>query len=337
MKQTLNIASVYIGLIIGAGFASGREIYQYFCIPSQADYTGIILAATCFGLLAYIIMSLAKSQTASTFDGFIEETAPKLAPAIKAFMSAYMFCGFFVMLSASGTLFEETLSLPFGLGVFALAAVCFCVFSFDLKGIVAINNIMVPVMVIGMILLCVTSVLCGIPAFSFFDRLKSNPLACALCYVSYNTISAGAVLVPLARNAEKSSLKKAALVSSAVLWLLIFLVWLTLNTNFDIFHSVQMPLLDLAAFHGKLYQTLYSVVLFMALCTTAISHGFGILSKLSFKKSSDRILASAILCLCAMPFAKFGFSTLIAKLYSAFGFIGIFWTALVLLRYFRQR
>ena len=44
MKQGFNLAFVYIGLVIGAGFASGREIMEYFNFPSGTDHSGIILA-----------------------------------------------------------------------------------------------------------------------------------------------------------------------------------------------------------------------------------------------------------------------------------------------------
>lgn len=337
MKQTLNISFVYIGLCIGAGFASGREIFEYFNIPSQNNFSGIIFTAIGFSLLSYITMSLAKNFFATDFDTFIENTSPKLAPCIKIFMSVFMFCGFFVMLSAGGTLFENTLSLPFGAGVFLLAFVCFIVFAFDLKGLVMINTVMVPLMLIGMVVLCIFSIICGIPAFSFLDNIKNNFLISALCYVSYNTITAGAVLVPLSDAADNRTLLRAAILAGGVLGLLIFLVWTALNIYFDIIYLAEMPLLELAAFYGDSYKAIYAAVLFMALCTTAISHGFGILSKFHFKKSTDRIIVAALFCLVAMPFAKFGFSTLIAKLYSAFGFLGLFWTVILIYRYLRMR
>ena len=44
MKKALNISALYIGLVIGAGFASGREILEYFNLKNQRDLSGIILA-----------------------------------------------------------------------------------------------------------------------------------------------------------------------------------------------------------------------------------------------------------------------------------------------------
>lgn len=336
MKQALGIAFVYIGLVIGAGFASGREIFEYFNIPSRSNSLGIILATLCFSLLAYIIITLARKAGVSTFDEFLEDTASHAAPIIKIFMAAFMFCGYFVMLSASGTLFKNTLSLPFGLGVLSLSVLCFFVFVFDISGIVIVSTIMVPIMISGMAFLCIFASVCGLPAFSAFDDLKRNPLVSSLCYVSYNTITAGAVLVPLAKSATNRSLRSAAVLSGGVLGLLIFTVWFTLNIYYDAIFTAEMPLLELAAFHGNLFKIIYSLILFMALCTTAISHGFGLLSKFKFKSTTDRVIAAALFCLLAMPFAKLGFSVLISRLYAVFGFLGLFWTGLVIYRYLKK-
>lgn len=337
MKKALSISFVYIGLVIGAGFASGREIFEYFCLPSQTDVSGIVLASTAFGLLAFITTTLAKKLEVCSFDGFIDKVTPKFSVFVKFFMTAFMFCGFFIMLSAAGTLFKNTFPLPFGVGVFMLAALCFAVFSFDLSGLVAVNTVLVPFMIVGMILLCIITTVCGIPVFSYSAVIKHNFLVAALCYASYNTITAGAVLVPVAKDAPAKSLVISSVVSSAVLGMLIFLVWLTLNTRFGIAEESQMPLLEFATLHGNICELLYALVLFMALCTTAIAHGFGIISKFQFRKKSDRVITAALLCLFAMPFAFFGFSDLIANVYSAFGFLGLGWTAAVIYSFFRLK
>lgn len=338
MKKALKIAFVYIGLVIGAGFASGREIFEYFNLASRRDFTGIIFAAIGFCLIGCIIATLAKRFYVSSFDELIEAVAPHTALPIKLLMLAFMFCGFFTMLSASGAIFYNSFSLSPKIGIWALALLCFAVFSFDLKGIVAINSVMVPFMLIGILFLCISSILYGsAPAFSPLYKLRQSFIISALCYVSYNTVTAGSVLVPLAASNKQSELSLAALISGSVLGILIFLIWTVLNSYYDFAFSAEMPLLDLAALHGSLFKAVYAVVLFMALCTTAISHGFGIISKFHFSNTPQRVLTSALLCIVAVPFADFGFSKLVSLVYSSFGFIGLIWTAMLIHAYLKGK
>lgn len=333
MKQIINISAVFIGLVIGAGFASGREIFEYFSLPSTSDFTGIVIAAISFGAICYIIMHLAQKYQCCDFDSLLGLLSGRFAPFVKFFMFSYMFCGFFIMMSACGVLAEETFGVSPQYGIWLLALVCFCVFSFDIKGLVAFNTVLVPLMVAGMLFVCLSSLFQPLPAFALFGNIKTNPLISALCYVSYNTITAGAVLVPLSAAANKKQLLGASAISGGVLGLLIFIAWLTMNIFFDRLLLSEMPLLELAADKGNFTTYIYTLVLFMALCTTAVSQGFGILAKFRFTKTTHRIFAAAVLCLFAIPFAGFGFSSLVSKLYSAFGYAGLVWTGVVIWRY----
>ncbi len=337
MKKILSISSVFIGLVIGAGFASGREIFEYFNLPSRTDPTGIALATLGFGLICYITMALAQREGYSTFDEMITGLSGRLSPFFRILMSLFMFCGFFVMLSGCGVLAEENVGVSPQLGIWLLAALCFVVFSYNIKGLVIVNTLLVPLMTAGMIFLCLSSALTPLPTFGILGYIKSNPIGSALCYVSYNTITAGAVLIPLSVNTTKKEITSAAILSGAVLGVLIFLARTTMNLFFDSLTASEMPLLSLAELQGKSVKVLYSFVLFAALCTTAVSQGFGILSKFKFRSNSHRILSAAALCLFAIPFAGLGFSNLVAKLYFVFGLLGILWTALLLWKYLKSR
>ena len=71
MKMVLKTAAVYIGLVIGAGFASGREVMEYFNIISSVNPTGILAAAFLFMLTAYMIGAKASEENISTFKDYI--------------------------------------------------------------------------------------------------------------------------------------------------------------------------------------------------------------------------------------------------------------------------
>ena len=337
MKKILSLCAVFIGLVIGAGFASGREIFEYFTFPSKGLTSGIMTAGIFFGVLIYIIMNISLRTKAKSFEDFIRCVSPKFAPVIKAFMNIFMFCGFFIMLSASGTLFSATVNLPFWMGALSLSVLCFAILSFDLKGLVTANSVLVPLMALGMLALCLILNTQAVPTFSVMDNLRQSPTAMALCYVSYNTITAGGVIVPLAKDMNRRQMILSATISTLLLTILIFAVNLTLNNNFSLISTEEMPLLTLATRLGSVQSYLYAAVLFMALCTTALSYGFSLLQQLHTTSKKAQIFTAATLCAFALPFSFFGFSSLIANLYSLFGFLGLIWTALIFYRYIKSR
>lgn len=328
--RSLKTIFVYIGFIIGAGFASGREIMEYFNIPSGTNISGIIIASFLFALTAYLIMSKASREEIKTFDEYIDSVAGRAAKPVKYFMLIYMFCGLFTMFAGSGALLYSLGPMSRLFGAVVAAAVCFFVISFDLKGVEVLNTILVPIMIGGIIYVAVCGTIFGdTPAFgeSFQIGARGGVILSAVCYGAYNTVTAGAVLVPLSDGESHKSIGRRALAAGFVTGILIFLVWTAQRLNFDILWKSELPMLELAAMCGKTCKRVYTAVLFMAICTTAVSYGYGILSHFGgiIKSKFDRVTVAAVVCLAALPPAMYGFSNIVANLYSVFGYVGMAW------------
>ena len=83
MKQGIYLAFVYIGLVIGAGFASGREIMQYFNFPSNTYHGGIVLATFLLIAVCYIILNRCYNYGISTFNEYLSLVAGKAAATVQ--------------------------------------------------------------------------------------------------------------------------------------------------------------------------------------------------------------------------------------------------------------
>lgn len=334
MKKIIKTISVYIGFLIGAGFASGREILEYFNLKSNTNILGIIIASFLFIIISYVIMSKSSDDKIYDYSSYIESVSGKRAFFVKIFMMIYMFCGMFVMFAGSGALVYDVSSLSEIAGAVLMALICFIVMSFDLRGIVAINIILVPLMVCGILYVSFCVAIFGESlTFSQYNILGENAILSAICYSAYNTLTAGVVLVPLAVNMKKREICISSIISGFIIGLLIMVVWVVQGTNFGAIWESDLPMLELAALCSKTCKRVYTVVLFMSICTTAVSYGFGLMSYFSgkFKNTKDRVFFAAIICLAALPPALYGFSNLVAYLYSFFGYAGMIWMVWIII------
>lgn len=334
MKQGFSLAFVYIGLVIGAGFASGREIMEYFNIPSGTDHSGIILATFLFAAVSYLILRRAHLGGLDSCNDYLRAVAGRFAPAMRGFFFLYLFCGFFTMLSGCGALLFQSFMLPDIAGVLFLSGICFLVLSFDLKGIVALNSILVPCMVFGILYLCFSAAIFGTTQVFSSHGLSGGVLTSALCYVSYNTVSAPSVLVPLQKGISQKSIRIAALVGGFSLGLLILVIWSSQNLFFDALWESELPMLKLAAITGRTEKKIYTAVLLMSILTTAVSQGFGILQSFPLTSAKKRVQRAGVLCLIAIPFALIDFSVLVRYLYGFFGLAGLVWMVWIFVEYF---
>ncbi len=334
MKQGFSLAFVYIGLVIGAGFASGREIMEYFNIPSGTDHSGIVLATFLLVLICYLILRRAYLGNLNTCKDYLKAVAGRFAHHLGWFLFLYLFCGFFTMLSGCGALLSQSYMLPSFVGVFLLALVCFVILTFDLKGIIAANVILVPCMIFGIFYICLSAALFGTTQVFADHGLTKGILTSALCYVSYNTISAPSVLVPLGQGITPKGIKTASLAGGFFLGILILIIWASQNLFLDALWESEIPMLKLAAMTGQVQKKVYTAVLLMSILTTALSQGFGILQNFPQTSTKKRMRCAGALCLIALPFAMVDFSVLVRYLYGFFGVVGMAWMVWIFVEYF---
>ena len=58
MKNVIKVIMVIIGTLIGAGFASGREIYLFFLKYGKLGQIGIIVSGIFTSLIIYLVLKM---------------------------------------------------------------------------------------------------------------------------------------------------------------------------------------------------------------------------------------------------------------------------------------
>ena len=74
LSGILKVAGVYITTIIGAGFASGQEIVQFFSSYYEGGFYGIILAGILFAIIGYVVLDKVYSERIRGYDEFVFPT-----------------------------------------------------------------------------------------------------------------------------------------------------------------------------------------------------------------------------------------------------------------------
>ena len=95
----LNVALMFVGAIMGAGFASGREIWQFFGVFGKQGRIGILLIAVLFVISVFIISNTIKL---TTFDRREEIAIMKMVGATNGFIRwPFVYEGFMLGLTGA--------------------------------------------------------------------------------------------------------------------------------------------------------------------------------------------------------------------------------------------
>ncbi len=321
-RSLLNIASIYFGAVLGAGFASGGELLEFFGVFKNRGIIGVLVASALFSLLGKEILSKSFFLKEKTVQNYLETVFKKpLARFLSVVMTFFLAVTFCVMLSGSGAFFSQRFSLPIWVGVLLMDALCLLVFMFDLKGLSALSVAVTPLMFFGMIYVCLYGLFNESRA-AFLPAVNHDGLFLpyAFFYVGYNMLTAAAVLVPTSALADnEKTAGRGGVLGGIMLGCTALLCVLVLVGHESLWLS-PLPMLLLSAEAGEMAHILYSLVLFCAMLTTAVSAGFSLIADLSRIGGKG---AAVTVCLAALPLSFVPFSLLVRYLYPAFGILGL--------------
>src|SRR5690606_18062932 len=71
MNRSLKIASAFIGIVVGAGFASGQEILQYFTSFGYWGLAAVLVAGALFGYIGMILTRLGSRMNTKSHEDVI--------------------------------------------------------------------------------------------------------------------------------------------------------------------------------------------------------------------------------------------------------------------------
>ena len=305
-----------IGSFVGAGFASGTEINLFFNSYGFSGFLGIFLIGFLFAFLIYFILSLNTNNC--TYIEFINEKfSNRLLKKSVFFISiSFLLISFFIMVAGFNSYFIQTFNSPKLLGAFIIAIVCFFIFRKNFSVLLNINTILIPIIIFSIFF-----IFCKSSHTIVFPKINGstfNAFWACLSYFSYNSI----LLIPLLFELKKYKLSLREIIaisffSSVIILIMGLCIFLLLNEkNYSDF---ELPLLYLSSTINKFCEILYSIVIFVAIFTTAISSGRCFLDNISFK---NKTLINFLLCSISIFTSLFGFANLVKFLYPLFGILG---------------
>ena len=341
------IALVLVGTVIGAGFASGAEIMAYFTDYGEAGLWSMGLAGLLFFIGTYGTLKIAYEHGNTEYGAFTETIAGKWPGAVlDALVTFSMLLGYGVMLAGSGAIFLQQWNLPEMAGSLAMAGGTVLALRFGPRGIVAVNRVLTPILIAGIILLSIYSIVrassitetvgLALQPLSIFTAQPvenlHDALGSAVVYASYNMLGAGAVLVGLAGYVRsRREAAAAGCCAALILIALTFALGLATFLNYDTIVDIPIPALELLQNH-RFWQQLYVGVLLGAMYTTAVSDGFGFVNRIQAIWPISHGWICLIMTVVALLLSRFGFAELVAKGYRFFGYLGIGQMVLILVK-----
>ena len=327
MKNILKIVFVLIGAIIGAGFASGKEIYIFFFSHGVKGIVGIIISIALMGIVIYYSLNIIVKKQITTYKEFLnnifyQKKNSKLKEIVNIIINIFIIISFYIMIAGFGAYFEEQFSINKIIGSLILASICYIILRKNTEGLIIISQILVPFLIIFILIIGILNIL-NIDFSNLTNYItesnNTNWLVSAVLYSSYNSILLIPVLITLNNSIKKEKdIKYIAIFTTLIITILSILLFLIL-TKVDVnINNLEMPAVYVVSKMYPILKITYGLILLASILTTAISLGNSVIQN----RQKNKKVTNLILCITAVVISNFGFSNLVNSLYPLFGYLG---------------
>lgn len=323
-----------IGSIIGAGFASGQEIYIFFYSYGMKGIFGLVFCSFLMSYVIYKVLKIVKEKNINTYGDFLDTIFYKngtkkrylnLSYINNTIVNIFLLVTFYIMVAGFGAYFSQEFYINCDIGAIIIAILSFLIFLRNIKGLTRVNSIIVPLLIICIVFIGVKNI-SSIQITKLDLNFEVNNFSWiikAIIYSSYNLILLIPILVNLSsfiRN--RTSILLVSIISGFVFFILAICVFfLLINVNIP-FDSLEMPVVYAIKNSFYEFKLLYGLVILISIFTTATSIGLSFLKNVVKRKKYYPLFAG-IMCISGVVFSKFGFSNLVKILFSSFGFLGL--------------
>lgn len=332
--RAITYSGLYVGAVIGAGFASGQEVLQFF---SSYGMVGILSAVIIiFALMWYgtVFMELGYHLNTNNQRDILQYLCGRyFGTAFDYILLFFMFGFVAIMISGGGAAVEQYFGISSLYGRLLIAAAAFATVYFGFMSAANTLGIASPIMVVGILAIGIITIVLHADGLADVatnvEELQPATASAywwtsAILYMSYNIVTGVGTFSSIGKTERRLGVVRGAgLIGGAALGLSLLLVVVALLANLKDVVTYEVPFLQIAQQLGGVIGLLFAILLLMAIFTTAVSNLYGFCIRLG-DTGSTRYRA---ICIAATVLAFIAsivpFSRLIGLLYPLFGLLGL--------------
>lgn len=332
MKDILKIGSAFIGVIVGAGFASGQEVLQYFTSFGLMGTFSAIVSAALFAYCGMVLVWLGSKTQTNSHKSVIYNLSGRIVGTIIDYILILTLFGIgVVMVAGAGSNLQQQFGFPYFVGTLIMTLLVFFVGLFNTERVVGVISSLTPFLALFVIIVAVYSLFTMDRSFTTLNEVaKETPTTLpnwfisGINYASFN-IAVGASMAIVMGGAKKDP-KKAALgglVGGLGIGALIILIHFAIFSKIESVSTLDLPLLGIVNELSPILGFFMSIVIFGMIFSTAMGMFYGFVARfVETGTPKFRVVLGAVM-IVSFGLSFIGFTDLIAYFYPLIGYLGL--------------
>ena len=322
VKESIIVAFAFVGVVVGAGFATGQEIFQFFTSHGIYSIGGIFITGLILTLGGIFVLNTGfrlRSQNHS------ESIRYYLHPTI-----AKLFSLAIIMTAGGASTINESFGLPFWLSSFILVILILITLFLKFDRLIAVLGGVTPFLVAVVVMIAVYYFITGDLNFSDVSQYSNQNKSIspgwwfdAINYASLQIAAAFSFLTVMGGKLRyQSSTIYGGLIGGIIVTLLLLLINFGLVTEFNQIKEVALPSLLLAKQISPSIGIIMSVIMVLVIYNTVVGLMYAFASRFSRPFTKRYYILIVMMAIITFACTFVGFISLIGKVFPIMGLFG---------------
>ena len=348
-KRSLAVAASFVGIVVGAGFASGMEALQYFVAYGTNGFFGVVLASVTMLFAATAFMTFGSYFLAREHNEVFYNVTSKPAAFIMDWSAvACMFSVGFVMFAGAGSNLRQSFGWPIWVGAVAMLALMLIVGRFDVDKVSSVIGWATPLLVVFVLIGSIYSFTqvdvswseVGSYAQQEVSHADGTPYwwLGALNHTGLNALCGVSMALVMAGDEfDTKSSRLGGILGGVIYAVMLALLVASLLIQVESVNGTDMPLLAVIENVDPVLGFIMTWVIFLMVFNTCLGMFYALAKRLTRKNPERFYPTYAIACVVGFGLSFAGFQPLVNSLYPILGYLGLFVMAVMTVTYLRHR
>lgn len=349
MGKTFKVALALVGLTVGAGFASGQEVIQYFLSFGYWGIVGAAIAGITIAVFSGWVYQLGSYYLADDHSAVFKSVSrPWIAKYMDITTMFTLFCIGFVMVAGAGANLEQQFGLPTWVGSAIMVVLLLLSGLLDVDKLTSVISFITPLLIICLLAAFVIT-LTDMPdnVGRINEIAQTNPhasgtfdnwLITALNYATLVMImDTSMMLVFAGSHMNPAQAGKGGLLGGIMFAVLLLILTFVLFMNMEHVMGSDLPLLKVFDNMHPTVGVFVSIVIYLMIYNTAVGLFYALSRRLSHDKPGKFRPYYAVVVLIGFALSFIGFADLVGWVYPVLGYLGLVLAIVMGVAWFRDR
>lgn len=334
IKTLLILAGSYVSFGIGAGFATGAELLQFWAPHGSKAILGLILSSALILLCIAVVSRDCRKYKLVNMEMMYKHYCGKyIGTAIQWFNTLTFFLMVGSMIAGGAASLNQAFGLPTFAGTIIMLAAVLITALMGMKRLTDILGNIAPIIILSVLVICIFSYANGTDGFAVGDQLireksglsmSGSLIFSAILNFTYVVLNMSAYSANVSTRADhQKELVWGNVLGQLVTVLSQTFIFIAFILNASIVAGTDIPLLMLAQRLGSVFYSFYGIIVVLATYTTATGMAWVASSNIQPESSKWYKLVVTVVCVGAFIFSNFGsfgvLMNLVMKLVSYLG------------------